>query len=54
MSKEKELEWVKVGEQTSPSSCLGFEEYIDTTNQYCKQVWNDGYEEVFEIAGRKL
>ena len=51
---EKELEWVKIGEQTSPSSYLGFEEYVDTTNTYCKQVWNDGYEEVFELAGRKL
>jgi hypothetical protein len=53
MSKEKELEWVKVGEQTSPSSCLSFEEYIDTTIQYCKQDWNDGYEEVFELASRR-
>jgi hypothetical protein len=51
---EKELEWVKIGEHTSPSSYLSFEEYVDTTNTYCKQVWTDGYEEVFELAGRKL
>ena len=51
---ERELEWVKIGEHYSPSSYLAFEEYVDTTNQYCKQVWNDGFEEVFELAGRKL
>ena len=54
MPKEKELEWVKVGEHESGSSYLAFEEYTDTTNQYCKQVWNDGHEEVFELADRKL
>ena len=52
--KEKELEWVKIGEHKSGSSYLSFEEYVDTTNQYCKQVWNDGYEEVFELSGRKI
>ena len=51
---ERDLEWVKIGEHGSPSSYLGFEEYVDTTNTYCKQVWNDGYEEVFELAGKKL
>ena len=51
---DKELEWVKIGEHESGSSYLSFEEYVDTTKRYCKQVWNDGYEEVFELSGKKL
>lgn len=51
---EKELEWIKVDTKSSPYSYQAFEEYVDSTKQYCKQVWNDGYEEVFELAGRKL
>jgi hypothetical protein len=52
--KERELEWIKIGEKAPPSSYLAFEEYIDTTNTYCKQVWNDGYEEIFELSGKKI
>ena len=54
MLKEKELEWIKIGEHTSPSSYLGFEDYIDTTKTYHKQVWKDGFEEIFKLSGRKL
>lgn len=51
---DKELEWIKVAEHSTPYSCVSFEEYVDTTKQFCKQVWNDGYEEVFELSGRAL
>lgn len=45
-----ELVWIRVGEQTSPYSCLIMTEYIDSTNTFGKQVWSDGYEEIFELA----
>lgn len=54
MVKEKELEWIKIDTITSPYSYQAFEEYVDSTHTYCKQVWNDGYEEIFELAGKKL
>lgn len=54
MVKAKELEWIKIGEHHAFASTISFEEYVDTTNQYCKQVWDDGYEEVFELAGKKI
>ena len=28
----------------------GFDEYISADGCYCKQVWFDGYEEIFEIS----
>ena len=28
----------------------GFDEYICYETQECKQVWDDGYVEIFEIA----
>ena len=28
----------------------GFEEYISEDGLFCKQVWNDGYIEIFKIA----
>ena len=28
----------------------GFDEYVSTDGRYCKQVWFDGYEEIFEIS----
>lgn len=45
---EPVLPWTKVGE----FGVGGFsaEEYIDASGRFCKQVWNDGYEEIFEIA----
>ena len=54
MLETKELEWIKIGEHHALSAAVSFEEYVDSTKQYCKQVWNDGYEEVFELAGKKL
>ena len=38
--------WVK----TEQAFGNGFEEYISEDGHYCKQVWFDGYEEIFEIA----
>lgn len=26
------------------------DEYISEDGKYCKQVWNDGFEEIFEIS----
>ena len=28
----------------------GFSEYISKDGKWCKQVWFDGYEEIFEIS----
>ena len=28
----------------------GYDEYISADGRYCKQVWFDGYEEIFELA----
>ena len=28
----------------------GFSEYVSADGKFCKQVWFDGYEEIFEIA----
>lgn len=54
MVEDKELEWIKLETVTSPFSYQAFEEYIDSTHTYCKQVWRDGYVEIFELAGKKL
>ena len=38
--------WVK----TEQAFGNGFDEYISADGHYCKQVWFDGYEEIFEIS----
>ena len=45
---EKETEWIKVNEVSVMGTTI--EEYHDLTGKWCKQVWNDGYVEIFEIA----
>lgn len=45
---EKETEWIKVNEVSAAG--ITMEEYHDLTGKWCKQVWNDGYVEIFEIA----
>lgn len=50
MIDKDKFEWIKVAEHSSNYSTTAMEEYVDSTGRYCKQVWNDGYEEVFEIA----
>lgn len=54
MSETKELEWISIGEHHAYAAAVSFDEYVDSTGQYCKQVWSDGYEEVFELSGKKL
>ncbi len=45
---EKETEWVKVNTVSAAGTTMT--EYVDLTGTWCKQVWNDGYVEIFEIA----
>jgi hypothetical protein len=45
----EELVWIKVAEHNSCYSSTSMEEFIDSTGKFCKQLWNDGYEEIFEI-----
>ena len=48
---ENETEWVKVNEVSAAGTTMT--EYVDLTGKWgkwCKQVWNDGYVEIFEIA----
>ena len=51
---DKELEWDKVNCEGSPYILQPFTDYIDKTKLYRKQVWFDGYEEIFRLSGRKL
>lgn len=40
--------WIKIHED---GACgVSYEEYISEDGKLCKQVWNDGYEEIFEVA----
>jgi hypothetical protein len=50
MIDKDKFEWIKVAEHSFNYSTATMEEYVDSTGRYCKQVWNDGSEEVFEIA----
>lgn len=45
---EYETEWIKIGEVSA--SGVTMIEYVDLTGQWCKQVWDDGHVEIFEIA----
>lgn len=42
-----EIKWIWV--KTEQAFGNGFDEYISADGRYCKQVWFDGYEEIFEI-----
>ena len=46
---EPVLPWTKVNEITNLAG-PALEEYIDASGKFCKQVWSDGYEEIFEIS----
>jgi hypothetical protein len=50
MEVKKDLEWIKIGETSAAGVTM--EEFIDVSHKYCKQVWSDGYEEIFELSGR--
>lgn len=43
-----EIKWIWV--KTEQTFGNGFNEYISADGHYCKQVWFDGYEEIFEIS----
>ena len=45
---EKEIEWIEAN--TISAGGYTMIEYIDLTGTWCKQVWDDGYTEIFEIA----
>lgn len=43
-----ENEWIWTGREEAFGN--GYDEYISPDGRYCKQVWFDGYQEIFEIA----
>lgn len=44
------MEWIKVKE-VRPDGCpCGYTEYISADGTMGKQVWFDGYEEIYEIV----
>jgi hypothetical protein len=43
-----ERNWIWVGRCDALGS--GFEEFVCLATKECKQVWDDGYVEIFEIA----
>ena len=43
-----EIKWIWV--KTEQAFGDGFDEYVSEDGRYCKQVWYDGYEEIFEIS----
>lgn len=42
------MEWFFV--ERFESMGFGYNEYINEDNTKCRQVWDDGYEEIFEIS----
>lgn len=43
-----ERKWIYIGRIEALG--YGFDEYVCEETKECKQVWDDGYEEIFEIA----
>ncbi len=41
-------EWIKISEYSAMG--VSYEEFISADEKYGKMVWNDGYEEIYEIA----
>ena len=46
----KETKWIWIKRVEAYSSCAYFDEYVNEEETLCKQVWHDGYEEIFEIG----
>ena len=46
------MEWFFVGRFESMG--FGYNEYTNEDNTKCRQVWDDGYEEIFEISEKSL
>ena len=45
----KTMEWIKV-QEVHPNGCpYGYTEYISKDGTMGRQVWFDGYEEIYEI-----
>lgn len=42
-------EWTKFEEVTNLPG-IGYTDYINQENTQIKRVWNDGYEEIYDIA----
>ena len=42
------MEWFFVGRFESMG--LGYDEYVNEDETKCRQIWDDGYEEIFEIS----
>lgn len=42
------MEWIFV--ERIEAMGMGCNEYTNEDNTKCRQVWDDGYEEIFEIA----
>ena len=42
------MEWIFLGRIESMG--FGCDEYTNEDNTKCRQVWDDGYEEIFEIS----
>ena len=43
------VKWVFV-QYVGESISNGFEEYISEDGKYCKQIWDDGYIEIFKCG----
>ena len=44
---EENLVWTKINEVSEAG--ITMVEYADSTGEYCKQVWNDRFVEIFKI-----
>ena len=42
------MKWIFVGHIEAMG--FGYDEYTNEDNTKCRQVWDDGYEEIFEIS----
>ena len=42
------MEWIFVGRFEAAG--FGYDEYVNEDNTKCQQLWDDGYEEIFEIS----
>ena len=40
--------WIYIG-SSDKTLCVWCDEYVTADGTLCKQVWSDGYEEIFEI-----
>lgn len=46
---ETMVEWIKVQDVNVDGSWLGYTEYISADGTMGRQVWFDGFEEIYEI-----